>query len=1037
MRLVGTGGMARVYEATDPDGARVAVKVLDATLDGEARTRFQREFDAVRRLDHPHIVRVRQAGVDGAWAWLSMDFVAGRDLDAVIADLDGQPGSARDAVAERVVRELCAALDHVHRHGLVHRDVKPANVLIDESGHARLTDFGVVKSDAATSTITMAGRLVGTIAYMAPELIADEAPDARADLYGVGAILYTLLTGRRPVEGHSIIAYLARHLTEPPVPPHELRPDVPPRLEAVCLRLLEKDRTRRFPSAAAVLRALDDRGEGDAVEVQGRAALLARWMSALDAVRRGEGGVLAIVGDEGSGRSTLVRHLMREARVQDLPTTDTGSGPRVVAIDDVDGDGGQLARAEVLAARARAEPLRLLVTTSDLRLAAQLAGSEEPFVLEPLDARGATALLRTEGLPASAAAALGQRVAGTELAWPRVLVGLRHALVRDGWLQPAEQGLVLRRAVADLRTAPLPAPAAVRERLLASFDRAPEEEQEVLGLMALLGRPAASGLLGRASSRPARLPVAIDRLVSSAWIIATEDAQDVAFAFVHPCAARVVADAMDASLRRTLHGRLADALPRRRRHLTAEAARHLIAAGRAEEGVPALLVAARHALRAGLASEASDAATTALEAAGDVLTYDEQATALQVRAGAAAASRRWEAALADLHAASALPQSNLPDGILSSDLGRVLHRLERFDEARPPLQAAVDAIEPSHPAWARAARGLADVALQEGALDEAGELVGRLLRAAVAADDPDAEARARRGLAHVLGLRGDLDGAAAELDAADELLARGGDIRVRAGILLRSVELELVAGRVDFAVHRAEALLDLVTAHDVQPRFVVAHALAAAARWLAGEVEEAVGLAQRAVQFAASRALWEAEGVLRAVRVLVAAGRASDAEVGRLDGAVWPQAPLHAPLTQALALRARARAAQRPDAARADLEAALARPPARWQASRVAALLDAGWAWVGLNDAPRALAAVAEARALLPAQRADGAQLALDAVAAAAGDVDAVAAGQARVSALLASLSPRVRERVVASPWMRPWAEGIAPSDLGADRDRG
>ena len=152
---------------------------------------------------------------------------------------------------------LCRGLDYVHQTGLIHRDIKPSNILVSSDGTPKLSDFGVVKDPNSSSTqLTMAGRLVGTVAFMAPELIAAEEVDQRADLYALGAVLYILLTDKRPIEASSVAGYLARHLTEVPKAPSRLKPDVPKHLEGICQRLLLKDPAHRYASAQDVLNAL-------------------------------------------------------------------------------------------------------------------------------------------------------------------------------------------------------------------------------------------------------------------------------------------------------------------------------------------------------------------------------------------------------------------------------------------------------------------------------------------------------------------------------------------------------------------------------------------------------------------------------------------------------------------------------------------------------------------------------------------------------------------------------------------------------------
>lgn len=243
-RLLGAGGMASVYlavessgdddEATAPSDTRVALKVLNpARVAPEEVKRFTREYRALARMDHTNVVHVYEAGVHQGYPWIAMEFVDGTDLETEIERWRASPPVDRWERVEKILRGLCHGLQYIHDLGMIHRDLKPSNILLTSSGEPKVSDFGVVKGGGNTHStqLTMAGRLVGTVAYMAPELITSEIVDRRVDLYGLGAILYVMLTMRRPIEAESVAGYLARHLTEIPKPPAEVDPTVPPRLE--------------------------------------------------------------------------------------------------------------------------------------------------------------------------------------------------------------------------------------------------------------------------------------------------------------------------------------------------------------------------------------------------------------------------------------------------------------------------------------------------------------------------------------------------------------------------------------------------------------------------------------------------------------------------------------------------------------------------------------------------------------------------------------------------------------------------------------
>jgi serine/threonine-protein kinase len=265
-RTLGRGGMATVYLARDLRHRRpVAVKVLHRELGAvRAATRFRREIETAARLSHPHILALYDSGAAGGRLYYVMPYVAGQSL----RDRLSAAGALPLPEALRVLREVAGALDHAHRHGVVHRDVKPENVLLDEDGHALVADFGIARAlqratdeggaGGSTETLTQRGVAVGTPAYKAPEqAAADPATDHRADLYALGLIAYEALAGAHPFAGRGPQALLAAHLTEVPAPLAARRPDAPPALTALVMRLLAKEPAGRPQTAGEVLGCLD------------------------------------------------------------------------------------------------------------------------------------------------------------------------------------------------------------------------------------------------------------------------------------------------------------------------------------------------------------------------------------------------------------------------------------------------------------------------------------------------------------------------------------------------------------------------------------------------------------------------------------------------------------------------------------------------------------------------------------------------------------------------------------------------------------
>ncbi|MHB8293660.1 MAG: protein kinase domain-containing protein [Acidimicrobiales bacterium] len=253
VRLIARGGMAEVWQGHDLLlDRRVALKVPLVHLgsDLEFRERFRREALAAARLTHPGIVAVYDTGTDGDDAYLVMELVAGPSLKDEL-DRSGRLGVAE---AVRIAAEAAAALDYAHASGVVHRDVKPANVLLADAGQVKVADFGIAEAGFA-GRLTGAGMTMGTAAYLSPEQARGEVPDARSDIYSLGAVLYEMLCGRPPFDAGSPVATALCHLREPVVPPRELNAEVPEWLESCVLATLAKAREDRLASAAE-LRAL-------------------------------------------------------------------------------------------------------------------------------------------------------------------------------------------------------------------------------------------------------------------------------------------------------------------------------------------------------------------------------------------------------------------------------------------------------------------------------------------------------------------------------------------------------------------------------------------------------------------------------------------------------------------------------------------------------------------------------------------------------------------------------------------------------------
>jgi serine/threonine-protein kinase len=253
-RKIGEGGMARIYAGRDLRlNRRVAIKIPHAHLAGDPDfiERFRHEAQAAAMLSDPNIVDVYDVGKDGDINYIVMEFVEGTDLKTLIAAQAPLPVERAVAIAEQVARGLAAA----HRAGMVHRDIKPQNVIVTPDGRARITDFGIAKSRLSTA-LTETGVSFGTVDYLSPEQAQGRPATAQSDVYALGVTIFELLTGRLPFSGDSAVAVAMKHVAEPPPLPRGLNPAIPVGLEALILRALDKDPARRPQSAAEFARLL-------------------------------------------------------------------------------------------------------------------------------------------------------------------------------------------------------------------------------------------------------------------------------------------------------------------------------------------------------------------------------------------------------------------------------------------------------------------------------------------------------------------------------------------------------------------------------------------------------------------------------------------------------------------------------------------------------------------------------------------------------------------------------------------------------------
>jgi eukaryotic-like serine/threonine-protein kinase len=254
VRRIGSGGMADVYCAEDSHlGRQVAIKVLHRRFaqDQEFVERFRREAKSAAGLNHPNVVGVFDRGEHEGTYYIAMELLDGQTLKDIV-------GSEAPLPQERVIDlglQILQAAGFAHSHGVIHRDFKPHNVIVDQQGHAKVTDFGIARAGASEMTET--GSIMGTAQYLSPEQAQGHAVTATSDIYSIGVMLYEMLAGRLPFEGDSAVAVALKHLSEPPAPISQWRPDVHPALEAVVMAALAKDPAQRWQSAEDLAAGLE------------------------------------------------------------------------------------------------------------------------------------------------------------------------------------------------------------------------------------------------------------------------------------------------------------------------------------------------------------------------------------------------------------------------------------------------------------------------------------------------------------------------------------------------------------------------------------------------------------------------------------------------------------------------------------------------------------------------------------------------------------------------------------------------------------
>ncbi len=790
---------------------------------------------------------------------------------------------------------------------------------------------------------------MGTVAFMAPEQISGEAIDQRADLYSLGAVLYVLLTGSRPINADSIAGYLARHLSERPRPPSELDPGVSPRLERICTKLLEKDPDQRFASANEVLVALDRATPVVRAPLHGRDRELDRILDRARAVRDGFGGLVVISGPRGSGKSALLDELAVRARasglhvarvsgakpaplrkLMELLPEETGrspdSGPLVnrlmarlegrsqlVILDDLDRiasmDVDTLTRLlrELVAVRGGS----LLFVTSLSELEGPVAGlvsgattglSPDRIVLQGLDRRGVVAILRDRGLGGVAGAALGTRLADALSGLPGAVIEQLAALEEAGWVERTlDGGLKPARDIEILREDRLPLPKRVRQVEATRLRSLDADARTVLEALAVLGRESTPGMLAKVCSMGVdEVTRAVDNLLVGAMVRRWVDGVQEVVGLQGERQRDAIYSLMELERRARLHRAAAAALRgRTRRRVAAMAeviANHLLHGGQPVEAYPLLIQAAERHFRAGRNSEGNRLLRQALDARPiaegslpplDAARWRRRLYALE--GGLLEAQGELSGArIAWERSLAAAREEGDREAVARARAGLGLIRAARgeHDRAQDDLEAAVRDLGRGDPSWPGAAHALARVKLVNKEIEAGVALWEEIATMGRDAGRPLLVAQATGGLGLAAICRGDpIEGRTRLLDAEMRLAELGGHTEL-VHTRIALAWLALGDGRLHRAVELGREIERLARETQQLEQGIEGLGIAASAFALRGDEQSALDCARDAVAIAKNRGKRPTRSGLIGVLPVARAL----VEVGRIDeaGAILP-----------------------------------------------------------------------------------------------------------------------------------------------------
>ena len=601
IETLGIGGNATVYRAIsihESSGEEIALKILHPGKTSlEDTKRLQREFLSLQAINHPNIVRVYNSGVHENYPWLAMELVQGKDLNQLIKIWDTQPTTERFTIIEKVLIDLCHALNYVHQRGMIHRDLKPSNILISEQGVAKLTDFGVVKAEAFLSELTTMGRLVGTVAFMAPEHIMGEPCDLRSDLYSLGALLYMGLTGKKPFEATSIAGYLSMHLTHDAPNPQSIDPNIPDHLNNICNKLLQKEPDQRFSSASEILQLL--KKEPTVVELFGRNQLIEKFRRLILRFQEGDSIHLALSGTHKSGKTALLLRLKQELlsqglRVQTLSEVENRDDldSCVICLDDMEQYPQITSK---IAEIGNMGTQIFLISTSLIHI------SLPPFFshtlhwpINPLSFEQTQDLLRSKNIIGPALVVLSQRLHDEYQGNVGYILESVAQILEQDWLKKTPLGKYKSDLSMDeLKHKPIPVPKSLKKLLQESLASLSLENKHILECMVVFERPITIPILSICSNKPPENLHTIIAQLTPEWIEQKGDKIHGKPSLFFP-----LYNLLSSERKQAWHQRISSVLVKQsRRNITEMAediAHHLLKSNQLTTAFPFLISAAQH-----------------------------------------------------------------------------------------------------------------------------------------------------------------------------------------------------------------------------------------------------------------------------------------------------------------------------------------------------------------------------------------------------------------------------------------------------------